>query len=175
MKVLRSKIRKDVKYKKFEQIIEMNVERLNVNNLLDEIGDIAEIRTKTALVFNQSSDSIKQIIDQNLKAQAYRSRLSEICVQCNRISSLVNLACEKIKDYINVTYSKEISSIGRTKEERGTVISSLMHTALEFISGLNSVIEMAEIIIADIDKQHYSLKLTIDALNLHVNKEHILG
>jgi hypothetical protein len=49
-----------------------------------------------------------------------------------------------------------------------------LRSAYDFISSLESVVEMAEIVIADIDKQHYSLKLTLDALNLHVNKEHIL-
>jgi hypothetical protein len=56
----------------------------------------------------------------------------------------------------------------------GSWASSLLRKAYDYISNLESVVEMAEVVIADIDKQHYSLKLTLDALNLHVSREHIL-
>lgn len=174
MRELRSKIKKDEQYKKFASIIKMNIERINVTALMDEIRDIAELRTKTSLAFCAKNELLKNLMEENLKAQAYRSRLSEICVQSSRITAKINIACEKLRDYINVTYSEEIKVIGRTKEERNVVVNSLLHQAAEFTSGLESAVEMAEIVIADIDKQHYSLKLTLDALNLHVNKEHIL-
>lgn len=174
MRLLRAKIKKDEQYKKFADTIRMNVERINTSNLMDEIRDIAEIRTKTSLVFTAKTELLKKLMEENLKAQGYRSRLSEICVQASRISAKIDVACEKLRDYINVTYSEEIKNIGRTKEERNMVANSLLQQAYEFTSGMESAVEMAEIVIADIDKQHYSLKLTLDALNLHVNKEHIL-
>ena len=123
---------------------------------------------------SQKSDLLKSILEENLKAQAYRSRLSEICIQCTRITAKIKIASEKLKDYIQVTYSESIKESGRTKEERSIVVNSLLHEANAYINRISSVVEMAEILIADIDKQHYSLKLTLDALSLHVNKEHIL-
>jgi hypothetical protein len=152
----------------------MNMERININTLMDEIRDVAELRTKTSLAFCAKQELLKKLMEENLKAQAYRSRLSEICVQSSRITVKLGMACEKLSDYVNVTYADEIRSLGRTKEERSVVVNSLLRSAYDFISSLESVVEMAEIVIADIDKQHYSLKLTLDALNLHVNKEHIL-
>ena len=174
MRELRTKIKRDEQYKKFSAVINMNMERININALMDEIRDTAELRTKTSLAFCAKNELLKKLMEENLKAQAYRSRLSEICVQSSRITAKLSMACEKLSDYVNVTYADEIRSLGRTKEERSVVVNSILRSAYDFISSLESVVDMAEIVIADIDKQHYSLKLTLDALNLHVNKEHIL-
>lgn len=170
---LREQIKRDKKYKKFMTIIEMNQERINPTHLIDEIRDIAEIRTKTSLK-SGNPDLVKALIHENLKAQAYRSRLSEICVTSARISSQLHKACEQLKDWIAVQYSDELKSCGRTKDERMVVVQSLLRPATEIVKSLELVVSMASTIMTDIDKQHYSLKLTLDGLNLHVNKEHLL-
>lgn len=174
LKTIRMQVKKDEQYKKFIAVVNMNIELVNTSNLMDEVRDIAEIRTKSSIKFSAKESLLKNLMEENLKAQAYRSRLAEICVQSGRITGKLRIACDKLKDYINVTYSEEIQSFGRTKDERGVLVASLLSSAFEFISNLDSVVLLASIVITDIDKQHYSLKLTLDALNLHVNKENIL-
>lgn len=175
IKEIQSQIKKDKHFKKFSSIINTHIEHTNPMNLIDEIRDISEIRTKTSVLYtSQKSDLLKSILEENLKAQAYRSRLAEICIQCTRIVAKIKSASEKLKDYIHVNYNESIQECGRTKEERAMVVNSLLYEANAYINRISSVVEMAEILISDIDKQHYSLKLSIDALNLHVNKEQIL-
>lgn len=174
MKELKDRIQSDEKYAKFITTIRTNKQRINVNVLMDEIRDISEIRAKSSLAFAPKEKLLQALLEENLKAQAYRSRLAEICVQSNRIISKLEIAVSKMKDHINVNYYEEIKSLGRTKEERNYVIVSLLGEATQYIDSLKDMIKMAEIVIMDIDKQHYSLKLTLDALNLHVSKEHIL-
>ena len=173
MKELRRKIKLDEKYIRFSSLVQLNKTRINIASVMDEIRDIAEIRTKSSLKYTMDSGLLAALMKENLNAQAYRSRLSEVCVTCSRISAKLESACEKVSSYLNVRFNDEIKLLGRTQAERGAVIQLLLQDAYEFIGGMSAIVEMSEIIIADIDKQHYSLKLTLDAMNLHVNKEHI--
>jgi hypothetical protein len=173
MKELRRKIKQDEKYIRFNSVIEMNKTRINVSSIMDEIRDIAEIRTKSSLKYNMDGSMLASLMKENLNAQSYRSRLSEVCVTCSRITAKIDTACEKLSSYLNVRFNVEIQGLGRTKDERGAVVKLLLQDAYEFMNGMAAIVEMAETVIADIDKQHYSLKLTLDAMNLHVNKEHI--
>lgn len=171
---LKNQIALDKKFKRYKEIVEMNYERINPTNLVDEIRDVAEIRTKTTLSKAPRTDLLKHLIDENLRAQAYRSRLSEICVQCARVSAQLTNANDKIKDWISIKYGEELKQCGRTKDERMVVINALLRPSLELVKSLELVTSMALVIIQDIDKQHYSLKLTVDSLNIHVTKEHLI-
>ena len=46
IKEIQSTIKQDKKFKKFSSIITSNIETTNPMNLIDEIRDISEIRTK---------------------------------------------------------------------------------------------------------------------------------
>lgn len=107
-----------------------------------------------------------------MQDQGYRSRLSEICLQCNRASAKLRRAIEQLQTYMLVRYYDEIRELGlRTKEERTNLIDTVLTDVFQFVEGIEEVVEAAETIIEDIDKAHYSLKLGKEIIELHTHKE----
>ena len=161
--------------KKFKEVIELNSARIGIESTSTEIKEIAELRTKTSVRFKQSTlETIRGVLTENLEAQAYRTRLSEICLACKRVIAHVNKACKNMKTRIHLNYSEEIKTFGRSKEDRELISNTALRFAYDFVYDLESLIEMAQLIISDIDKQHFSLKLTKEALELCVHRESIL-
>lgn len=173
---LKFQVRKDPLFRRFKEVVDLNSQRINVESLINEVKEVSEMRTRTAVKYNQTpSELIKALVQENLTAQAYRSRLAEICLQATRVIAQIDRACDKIRDHINLKYLEEIKSLGRTKDERALISNTVLRFATNYTDELGTLIEMAELIIADIDKQHYSLKLTKESVELLVNRESILS
>lgn len=173
---LKTQIKRDPIYKKFKEIVELNAVRINVESLTNEVKEVSEIRSRTSVKYNETpSQLIRAVLQENLLAQSYRSRLSEICLQATRVISQVSRACDKIRDHINLKFADEIKVFGRTKDDRAIIANTMLRFALNYTGELETLVLMAESIISDIDKQHYSLKLTKESLELLINRENILS
>lgn len=173
---LKNQIRRDPLYRKFKEVVQLNSVRINVESLTTEVKEVSELRSKTSVKYYSShSKQLQAVTQQNLDAQAYRSRLAEICLQSKRVISQVDRACDKIRDHINLKFAEEIKTFGRTKEERSLISNIMLRFATDYTDELEALIEMAEIVIADIDKQHYSLKLTKETVELLIHRETILS
>lgn len=169
-------IKRDPKFKEFRDVITLNSKRLGVEALTTEIKEISELRSKTSVKYNGSTlETLNAVLKENLEAQAYRSRLSEICLQSKRIITQVNRACDNMTNRISINYSEEIKAFGRTKEDRSMISKNVLQFAYDYISELEGLIDIAQLIISDIDKQHYSLKLTKESIELLIHRESILS
>jgi len=62
----------------------------------------------------------------------------------------------------------------RTKEERTLVMEIALKTFIKYVGKLYEVKEVVILVIQDIDKAHYSLKLSVDAIKNSMDKEKFL-
>lgn len=176
MSNLQDKIREDEQYIKFMRVITMNAKRINVETLIDEVKEITEMRTRTSVAYDKSPRKmLTAIVQENLKAQSYRSRLSEISLQSTRVVAQINNASAKMRDYINLTFNEEIKKLGRSKDDRAVISNVMLSKSIKYVDSLEALIEMAGIVISDIDKQHYSLKLAKETVELLIQRESILS
>ena len=115
-----------------------------------------------------------KIVDQLLRAsiddQGYRSRVVAIIMECVRASASLESAVDAYKEYVLVHYSEDLKSL-RTKEERMMVIKTAVGSFQKYINKVQVLRDCCDLLVKDIDQGAWSLKLSVQTLELHSQRE----
>jgi hypothetical protein len=131
-------------------------------------------KTRSVRFLNPDSGKfVDALIEASINEQAQRSRLTEIHAQCIKASRTLSRGVEKLEEYLLIRYSTDIAGV-RTKEERVKLIRMAMSSFHQFLNEVDTLKEMTEIIIADIDKSSWRLRDIISAYQLHNAPERTL-
>lgn len=163
---LRDKLRKDARCRRLNKLFqELPLYQVPADDWLSEIERIHKAR---AIRFLNTSNPrfIESVVDASVRDQADRSRLTEISMQCYKAESTLHEAVDTMRDYLLLTYSSDLAFV-RTKEERVKVINLALAPFLRFIERAQRVTNMADLVIKDIDKGSWSLRLLVDSYKLH--------
>lgn len=170
LKPIRDRLRNDSRCKRLLSIFQdSSIYKIPFDNLHTEVMEIHKTRSIRYLNRNDGR-FIEKIVDASLRDQANRSRLSEIAMQCYRAQSSIEEALEPLQEYLIMTYGPEISFV-RTKEERKQLVEMALRPFYKFVSQCSTLRNLIEIVVMDIDKAAWSLKLLISAYELHNRPE----
>lgn len=158
-------IRKDEVYVRFKRIL-ANASQLDLDKLYEEIKTLHSGRTMRGL---KSSVSPKKIIGATLQDQSYRSRLVEINLLMTREYAALKAAYDATKDHLNSKFGKDIGV--RSIADRDAYWRSKLSKAVMRIDKLANMIELAEMVIEDIDKAGYAAKNIIAAFEIATRPE----
>ncbi len=137
---------------------------LHVEELYDEIKRLHKLRLIRTMK-PSDRDYVKKLVEASAQDQSTRSRLSEIRITTIKAVRSLESAVSSLKDYLIVEYSTDLSFV-RTKGERENIIDTLLSKYKKYIDAVNSVSEQCLVVIEDIDKAAWSLKLQLDALQM---------
>lgn len=158
-----SVLKKDSRYKRLKETFNsIPIFRMPVDQYIKEVESIHKLREIRRL--NTSDPSfIDKVIKANVSDQGHRSRLTEIQMGCIKYISTLQNAIDSLRQHLLLTYSTELRSL-KTKEERLGVVNIALRTFIRAIENVMQLKELSQLVVFDIDKASWSLRLTVDAI-----------
>jgi hypothetical protein len=163
---LRDALREDKTFAKYRRIVKMVREALDLEALEQEVMRLhvgRESRTLDGTV--PSPDKVYAANQQDAK---YRSRMAEIRVQLFKQSGALAKATKEVRLYLADEYGSYVS--GRTVAERNTYFNRYMNTAIALTEDIDNLMERIDFLIKDIDQMGFTLRRSIDVLELIYGK-----
>lgn len=167
---LRKLLSKDKAWKRFLNIVDLT----NVENMNDYIKDL-ETMHKTRLLRSVGLDNKvptgKLLSKAAMQDQSYRSRCVEIVFQLLVRKNNLQRATTAIQKHILANYEEELKSMGSSVRNRQALVSLAVDSSSAKLQDMDSVIQMADLIIADIDKGSFAIKHAVDSLQVATRRE----
>lgn len=170
LKTLRERLARDVIWKRFRtQVRELDA--IDVDKYLQELKTMHKSRTVRVLgAMTQTSG--KKVGDAVSQEIAVRSRCTEIILECIVMRNLLNAASSTLKKHVEANYPKTLKQLGLTTvTQRRNILQALTDPHLEKLDTLNTVIEIADLIVADIDQAGFGIKHINEALAVATRRE----
>lgn len=170
LKAILNSMRADIKYKRLRQSFEqLPIYQIAVDTMLEEISVLHKMREIRRL--NPSDPRfVDQLIRANTTDQSQRGRLTEILMTCIRAIQSLTRACNALKQHLLTTHSQELRSF-RTKEERSNVIDLVLAPFMRYVHKVQLLADTAKLVIDDITSGSWSLKLSVQALQIERTRE----
>ena len=151
----------------------LGIYRIDAKSIETEMATIQSIRVANKLDVIKD-DLVGQVIANSARDQGYRSRLAEMSFKAYRAKHKLSIAVDKLKRYLQVEYRSEISQTYKTQADRRDFIDSTLEEFVAFIRDMEHLGEQADLLIEDIDKNAWGLKLVLNAVEVHTQREHAL-
>ena len=113
----------------------------------------------------------KEIIEADLQHAAYRSRAAEIRMLCYELSDVLDELISNATKYMMAQYANELKNSGFTTRDARQAATE--HVLTQFIKRkreLDRVIEIAKLVIDDLDKASFNINHIIEVLKLSVSR-----
>ncbi len=163
-------IKGDSKFKRLSKAFaDSPIYNIPRERMLDEIKEIHELRESRRLN-RRDPDFVDKLVEANIRDMASRSRLTAIIATCAETSDKLTLACKSLKQHMLLTYPEHLRQY-RTKEERILILDMAMRKYLNYVDQVNSIKEIAILVVNDIDKAAWSLKLIVETLKITSGRE----
>lgn len=129
-------------------------------------------KTRTVRQLATAMPTGKRIGEAALVDQSVRSRCTEICMDVMASSSYLSLSIENMRRYILANYDDILVDSGITRiTEKRTIVDGLFNTASSRLQRLYDIIDVADLVIKDIDQAGWALARTTTALEIAVKRE----
>jgi hypothetical protein len=145
---------------------------INTTELMNEIEDIhlmrrfRNIRTDEFLKSSQ-----RKVIDWELENKSLRSRVVTIKLRALKAKRLLDEHLKVSTNYILTAYSDNLKQIFTTISARKEAVSLLLEPFSRLQFKLETVLQLADILIADLDAGHWSANIVIEALKLDFDRK----
>jgi hypothetical protein len=165
-------IESDKKVRRFIAQVKQGNYYIDTDALMIEIQEMHSARFTRALTTTAVIKKFQtSFIDSVLQNSAFRSRATEIKMKCTRIIIEIDKKLPIIKKYIKARYSEELRAQFSTQADRDSYVDVVLQTAVKTKSHLEGVIRYADMFIADLDSNGWSLKYILDAVNVSQDKK----
>jgi hypothetical protein len=120
-----------------------------------------------------SKSGARKLSEAGLQDQSYRSRCIEIILLITRNRNYLASVLFGIQRYIESEYQSQLSKMGiRTKTGQRALINLLTQRAQESVDHLDSLLEMVNLVVEDLDKASWAVKNALAALEITTKREH---
>ena len=137
--------------------------------LQKELLDMHAGRQSRTLFSSKAFLKATKISAAALQDSAFRSRAVEILITARVHTNLLNRYIDRLTDYLKSTYATELKEFP-TINQRDSAVRSALEPMYEQSVAADNVIEVAELIIADIDQASWGMSKALSALDVLVNK-----
>lgn len=167
---LRNRLKLDANWQKFRNIVS-EAYKPEFDDYITELSDLHKSRS-TRLLSSSGFPTGKKVAAAASKEIAVRSRAVEICIEIARNRNWLNISMSTMKNRIEVEHSTFLGSIGvRGVTERKSIAQSVMARAQKVLDQLDTITEIADLVISDIDQAGYALKHIVDSLQVATRRE----
>lgn len=162
-------IRDHQQYKKFRKIVLVARERIHVEQDKAEALSLHAGRNSRKLYGNKQY-SPKALIEAASQDMAYRSRLVELRVQCSVNASILDEAIDAISSFIRTEFTDELTSY-KTVADKSAFIERVVSGAIDIRAEADSLIELLDTLVKDIDSSSFRLTQMVECLKLLDNSK----
>ncbi len=170
-KMLKAEIKKDARYIRLQEAFENLAEyQLPLEEMHKEI--LTTHKTRSIRRLNtRANDFIDKVIEAAAGDINARGRLTEIMVAALKASRSLKLAIETLSDYIVSKYGDKLRRVASTKGERDKFIEGILRQFINYTAKTDCLREAAVLVITDIDKDGYGLRIIVDTMRIHNKPE----
>ena len=156
IKVLRREVKNSKRFKNLKMVIKSDTYSIAFENLKSELRINHSSRKLTGL---SSSDPNfgKKLVEASIVEVSIRSRAVEIRVMATDVSKYLERSLKYFADYVTTEFSDGLS-VFSTIKERSQFIARLLEPYYKHLDKLQTLIEIVDMYITDIDKTSYAAK-----------------
>lgn len=172
VKELKRRLKQDETWQKYRRIVQHSWDE-SFDTFLDEIQKMHKGRAIRILGLDSSHPSGKKLAKAAMVDQAYRSRCVEIVMTITRNKNNLKYAIDTIKKHIEANYRSDLINLGiRGVTDRKQAVASLLAIATRKLSDMDTIIEIADMVIRDIDQATWSIKHAVDSLQIATKRQY---
>lgn len=161
---LKKRLKADDTWKSFRGVVDM-AWRPEYENFLEEIMRLHKTRELRLIKGGHVKSS--KLSSAALNDQATRSRAVEIVMLVTSNRNNLDRGIKAMSEHIEAHYTRLLMTRGcKTKMEQRAVINSCMSLSKSVIDKMDTLIEVADLLIDDVDKGSYSIKHAIDSMQI---------
>ncbi len=158
-------IREDAKYKKFVEIVKVCQKRLRIEADRTEALALLSNRTSRELHATKKQLSPKSVSEAQANDMQARSRLTEIRVKNRLQADALKDATKAIRNHLMTEYSDEMATFPNA-EGRAALIERVQGTGGTLLSETESLIDMIDVIIKDVDQNSFYMSNLTEIMKL---------
>lgn len=170
---LRKALKSDARWSRFYQVY-THAYRPEFDTYIEEIQRLHSVRSTRVLGATAAPTGLK-IADAAMRDQSSRSRCVEICMIIARERNHLAITMNTVQSYIEVEYNSLLQECGiKTISEKRNIIVSLFGAAQRKLDRLDTIPEIANMVIDDVDKASWTLKTLVASLEIATARERTL-
>lgn len=167
---LRKAVKTDDTWQKFRSICNSAYDP-SFDSYIEEIQRLHKTRSVRVLGVTAAPTG-RKIADAAMKDQSVRSRCTEICMEITASRNRLAIAMNTMSSYLFAEYGSLLGQCGvRAITEKRGVIEAMFGRAQRILDKLDTITEIADLAIKDIDQAAWSLKSTVTALEIATARE----
>ena len=168
--VVRERLRESTVYTRFRKITATALERsATFDGYLSEIHGLHTSRGVRTIT---RATAAKKLADASIQDQSCRSRIVEIAMTVAETRNWLAEAVDNFENYLKTNYSRTLSKVGCTTiAQRDAMAEHFTTDARRILSKIDSITEIGDMVIADIDKAAWAIRSCIDAVTVATKRE----
>lgn len=144
------------------------------NALIEEVRTLHKTRSMR-MIRAMSQTSAIQLGDAVGREIAVRARCVEICMDVIVLRNTVNKSISNLKKYLEATYPKTLKGMGvTTVTARRNLLDALVQPYVERTVTMETLLEIADLVIADVDQAGYGTKHLTELIAVATKREFTL-
>lgn len=160
---LRASLLKDDTFKKYRMIVKNLKEKMDLEELYEEVMRLHAGRTSRTLY--GTTPGPEKIQNAALQDSSYRSRFTEIRVKVGKYADTLEIALDAVRIHLSTQYADSLPAL-KTKAERMGYFDGHLKVGLEFHRRMESLCKQVDLIIKDIDQNSYTIQHCIKVIEL---------
>ncbi len=167
---IRKALKRDQRWARFRSVVDQAY-LPEFDEFINEIERLHKTRGVRVLGA-QAMPSGKRIADAAMRDQSARSRCVEIVMQVTRSRNYLAIQMDVIRSYITAQYMQLLAESGaRTITEKKEVVTSMFSKSDTVLHRLDTITEIADLVIKDIDQAAWAIARTTTALEIATRRE----
>lgn len=170
-RTLKARLKEDEAYLKYKNILEYCRGLAEFDNLVAEMELMH--KTRKSRDMHLKTPDVHKLIEASLQASAFRSRCVEIMNTVQKANRLLQAATDRIETHTSTVYRDYIQ--GKSISDRKAYLRNVFQVAHYKLADYERIVEMAKLLIEDLDSFGWTAKHTLDALTLIYQRENLIG
>jgi len=165
--------KEDLRMKKMFRLLESGIyHKVDPDTLIKELETLHTSKSIHGLKFETIEASPKKYLTKAIQEnQGFRSRAVAIKIDCYRTANLLQEHIESMVKYLTTKYNVQLSAEFKTAKDKSAAIDFLLEDFYELKKKLDTVLWVADQIVADLDKAGWSIANVIKLFELQARRE----
>lgn len=164
-------LKRNERYRQYRSVVKRIKNLADFDNLTKEMEQLHKIKkTRDASTKKVGPD---RLIDMHAQSMSFRSRMVEIRVLVSKAKRAMDKELKDFSQYLLIEYGEYLSS--NTMTGKRAEIEIFLSSGYEVQEDMAQVIEIADLLIADLDQSGWTLKHMLESLVLIHNRESIIS
>ena len=164
MSAIFKEVRASSSFKTYQKILQTAQGSIELDALRSEALGLHTSRTSRQL-YGAKQYSGRSVMEALLKDLSFRARLVEIRVKVSISISNLEEAIKAMRRYVSTEYADDLREFS-TSDQRKSFVDRILKSGLEYLGEGQTLIDMLDMLIKDIDQASFQLRNAVEILKL---------